>query len=129
MNKLFLVELVLPNLFLVLSRELVENNESLCLVLDEALFLLMEFLLLLFMLLGLLRVLGLNRVANLGLAVVVVVCDLTVFLNLVRVLVLGGEVALLSNLDAARERDLGLEIREVVVCSGTSEGACLLKAV
>jgi len=130
-NKLFLVEVVLPNLFLVVSRELVEKSESLFLLLEEPLLLLLEFLLLLklLMLLGLLRVLGLNLVANLGLAVVVVVfaCDLTVFLNLVLVLVLGAEVALLSNLDAARERDLGLDIR--VVCSGTSEGACLLNAV
>jgi len=81
------------------------------------------------MLLGLLSVLGLNLVANLGLAVVVVVfaCDLTVFLNLVLVLVLGAEVALLLNLDELRERVLGLDI--LVVLSGTSEGACLLKAV
>lgn len=114
MNKLFLVELVLPNLFLVVSRELVEKSESLCLVLEEPRLFLLEFLLglILLMLLGLLRVLGLNLVANLGLAVVVVVfaCDLTVFLNLVLVLVLGAEVALLSNLDAARERDLGLKV-------------------
>lgn len=73
MNKLFLVEVVLPNLFLVVSRELVEKSESLFLLLEEPLLLLLEFLLLLklLMLLGLLRVLGLNLVASLGLFVVV----------------------------------------------------------
>jgi len=99
-------------------------------LIEEPLLFWLEFLLLLPMLLGLLRVLGLNLVANLGLAVVVVVLgfDLTVFLNLVLVLVLGAEVAVLPlNLDAARERDLGLNV--LVVCSGTSEGACLLNAV
>jgi len=72
-NKLFLVEVVLPNLFLVVSRELVEKSESLFLVLEEPLLFLFEFLLelKLLMLLGLLRVLGLNLVASLGLFVVV----------------------------------------------------------
>jgi len=74
-NKLFLVEVVLPNLFLVESRELVEKSESRFLLFEDALLLLLEFRLelKLLMLLGLLRVLGLNLVASLGLFVVVVV--------------------------------------------------------
>jgi len=74
-NKLFLVEVVLPNLFLVESRELVEKSESRFLLLEDALLLLLEFRLelKLLILLGLLRVLGLNLVASLGLFVVVVV--------------------------------------------------------
>lgn len=73
MNKLFLVEVVLPNRFLVVSRELVEKSESLFLVLEEPLLFLFLFLLelKLLMLLGLLKVLGLNLVASLGLFVVV----------------------------------------------------------
>jgi len=72
-NKLFLVEVVLPNRFLVVSRELVEKSESLFLVLEEPLLFLFLFLLelKLLMLLGLLKVLGLNLVASLGLFVVV----------------------------------------------------------
>jgi len=133
-NKLFLVELGLPNLFRVLSRELVEKSESRCRVVVEPplLLFLMELRLLLLMLLGLLRVLGLNLVAKRGLSVVVVVIaelDLKVFLNLVRVRNFGAEVVLLSNLDEARVRDLGLVILVEVDFSGTSEGACLLKAV
>jgi hypothetical protein len=117
-NSVFLVELVLPNLFRVLSCEL-EKRESLFLLDEKP------------EVRGLLTVRGRKRAANLwagfGVVVVVVVVCLSGFLKRVLERVLErGELVEGSNLEEARERERGRVRRVVEVGSGTSEGACLL---
>lgn len=98
MNKLFLVLVVLPNLFLVLSREL--NRDSLGLLTELNLFVLLMLLALLRVVLGL-NLLNLDDCVVVGCSVVVKRDDLKPrrVLDLDRV---GGLVAA-SNLEAERE--------------------------